>query len=315
MKKISILIPTYNEEENVQPLFEAISNLFLNELPQYEYEVIYIDNDSKDKTRQIIRNMAGNNERVKAIFNLRNFGQHNSPYYGIMQTSGDCTILMCADFQDPVEMIPRFVKEWENGHKVVCAIKTRSKTNPVVYFLRKCYYKTIKKLSDIEQIENFTGFGLYDKSFIEIMKELKDATPFLRGIVAEYAPDRKEIPYCQEKRKFGISKNNWYSLYETAMLSFTSYTKIMLRLAVFIGALVGGSSFLISIVYLIFKLIYWDRFQAGTAPIIISICFLGAVQLFFLGILGEYILAMNTRIINRPLIIESERINFEEKDG
>lgn len=315
MKKISVLIPTYNEEENVQPLSQAIIDVFANQVPQYDYEIVFIDNASKDNTRSIIRDLAKENNRIKAIYNLRNFGQHNSPYYGLMQTTGDCTILMCADFQDPVEMIPEFIAEWEKGHKVVCAIKTKSRENSLVYFLRKCYYKIIKKLSDIEQIENFTGFGLYDKSFIDILTRLKDATPFLRGIVAEYAPDRKEIPYCQNKRKFGKSKNNWYSLYDTAMISFTSYTKVTLRLTTLTGVIIGGLSFIISMVYLIFKLIYWDRFAAGVAPIIIAIFFLGAIQLVFLGLLGEYILSINTRVINRPLVIEGERINFEEIDN
>lgn len=311
--RISILIPTFNEEKNVQPLSEAIIEVFSSQLPQYDFEIIFIDNDSKDETRSIIRDLADKNDKIKAIFNLRNFGQHNSPYYGMMQTTGDCTILMCADFQDPVEMIPQFISEWEKGYKVVCAIKSKSKEGSFAYFLRGCYYKLIKKLSDTEQIENFTGFGLYDKSFIDIMRELDDASPFLRGIVAEYAPDRKEINYCQEKRKFGKSKNNWYSLYDTAMLSFTSYTKITLRLATFLGILVGSCSFIISLVYLIFKIVYWNRFAAGIAPIIIAICFLGAIQLVFLGLLGEYILSINTRIIKRPLVIEEERVNFEKK--
>lgn len=311
--KISVLIPTYNEQENVEKLVEAIENEFEKSLPQYDYEIVFIDNDSSDNTRSIIKDIARRDVCVKAIFNLRNFGQHNSPYYGMMQTTGDCTILMCADFQDPVEMIPQLVAEWEKGHSVVCAIKQTSKENCIMQLFRKTYYKLIKKMSDIDQIENFTGFGLYDKSFINIMRQLNDPMPFLRGVVAEYAPKRKEIPYCQEKRKYGISKNNFYSLYDTAMLSFTSYTKVILRIATFLGAFVGGCSLIIGMVYLVLKILYWDRFVAGMAPIIIAMCFLGAAQLLFIGLLGEYVLSINNRMLNRPLVIELERVNFEKE--
>lgn len=255
--------------------------------------------------------MCAENKRIKAIFNAKNFGQNNSPYYGITQTDGDCTILMCADFQDPVDMIPVLIKEWENGYKIVSAIKTRSKENKFIRFLRTCYYKMIKKFSDIEQIEHFTGFGLYDKSFVEVLRNLKDPTPFLRGIVAELGFKRKEIPYEQQLRRAGKSKNNFFSLYDIAMLSFTSYTKIGLRLATFLGLGIAFFSFIVAMVYLVYKLLYWDTFSAGTAPMVIGMFFLGAVQLIFLGLMGEYILSMNKRIMNRPLVIEDERINFE----
>lgn len=312
--KISVVIPTYNEQDNIIPLVDAISTTITTELPQYDYEILFIDNDSRDDTRKLLREVTGKNSHVKAIFNLRNFGQHNSPYYGMMQSDGDCTILMCADFQDPIEMIPKLVHEWENGYPVVCAIKTASKENSFIYFLRNCYYKLIKAFSEVDQIENFTGFGLYDRSFIEIMKRLDDSKPFLRGIVAEYAPNRKEIEYCQNKRKYGKSKNNFFSLYDTAMLSFTSYTKITLRLATFLGFMVGICSFIIGLVYLVLKLIYWDGFAAGVAPILISTFFLGAVQLSFIGLIGEYILSINQRLIKRPIVIEKERLNFEKEN-
>ncbi len=312
MKKISIMIPCYNEQENARPIYEAVSAEMQKSLPQYEYEILFIDNKSKDKTREILTQICAEDKHAKAIFNMKNFGQFNSPFYGITQTSGDATIVMCADFQDPVEMLPKFVAEWEAGHKVVCAIKTTSRENGLVYFLRSCYYKMIKKMSDVEQIEHFTGFGLYDKSFVDVLRELKDPTPFLRGIVAEYAPDHKEIPYQQAKRRAGKTHNNWYSLYDAAMLSFTSYTKIGLRLATIFGFIISGISFLIALVYLALKLIYWDRFIAGTTPMLIGIFFMGGVQLFFIGLIGQYILNMNTRIINRPLVIEEKRINFDE---
>lgn len=309
MKKISLLIPTYNEIENVEDLSIAVIKE-LEKLPQYDYEIIFIDNNSNDGTRDKLRRMCADNNKIKAILNAKNFGQNNSPYYGLTQTTGDCAILMCADFQDPVDMLPKLIHEWEAGYKIVSAIKTTSKENKVMRFLRTCYYKLIKKFSDVEQIEHFTGFGLYDKSFIEVMRELKDPTPFLRGIVAELGYKRKEIPYEQQKRKAGKSKNNLYSLYDIAMLSFTSYTKIGLRLATFIGFIIAVISMIIAVVYLVLKVIYWDTFTMGMAPVLIGMFMLGAIQMIFLGLLGEYILSMNARIMNRPLVVEEERINF-----
>lgn len=315
MKKISIMIPCYNEEENVVPISEAIVRELTDSLPEYDYEILFIDNDSKDNTRPLLREICKKNPKIKAIFNVKNFGQFNSPYYGMLQTTGDCTICMCCDFQDPVEMIPKLVHEWENGYKIVCAIKTTSKENKIMRFLRTCYYKLIRKMSDVEQIEHFTGFGLYDKSFIEVLRNLKDPSPFLRGIVAELGYRRKDIPYEQAKRRAGKTHNNFYTLYDAAMLSFTSYTKIGLRLATFCGIGVGIISFLVGMVYLILKLIMWDNFPMGMAPVLIGMCFLGSVQLFFIGLLGEYVLNINTRVMNRPLVIEEERLNFDNSEA
>lgn len=310
MKKVSILIPCYNEEENVKPMSEAIVELFEKQLQQYEYELIFIDNDSSDQTRPILREICKDNRNIKAIFNAKNFGQFNSPYYGMLQTTGDCTISMVCDFQDPVELIPKYLEAWEQGYKIVIGIKTSSKENPIMYHLRGLYYKVIKKFSDVEQIEHFTGSGLYDKEFVQVLRSLNDPTPFLRGIVAELGYRRKEIPYEQPQRRAGKTHNNFYKLYDAAMLSFTSYTKIGLRLATFLGMGCGVISAVIGLIYLIMKLILWDDFAAGTAPILIGMFFLGSVQLFFLGFLGEYILSINQRVMNRPLVIEEERINF-----
>ena len=310
MKKISVLIPTYNESENVVPLSDAIVFEFGN-LQMYDYEIIFIDNKSSDDTRDKIRELHAKNNRIKAIFNAKNFGQNNSPYYGLTQTTGDCAILMCADFQDPVDMIPTLIKKWEEGYKIVSCIKKTSKENKFVRFLRTCYYKLIKKFSDVEQIEHYTGFGLYDKSFLDVLRNLNDPTPFLRGIVAELGADRIDIPYEQQRRKAGKSKNNFFTLYDIAMLSFTSYTKVGLRMATFLGVIIGSICFLIAIYYLIYKLVYWDRFDSGTAPLVIGLFFLGSVQLTFLGIIGEYLLSMNRRIMNRPLVVEEERIGFD----
>lgn len=309
MKKISIVVPCYNEEENVEPISKAIIKE-IEKLQNYTYELLFIDNCSTDKTKEKIIQLCEKNKNIKAIFNAKNFGQFNSPYYGMLQTTGDCTILICADFQDPVEMIPKFIQEWENGYKIVIGVKNKSQENRFIYFLRSIYYKMIKKLSDTEQIEHFTGFGLYDKDFIEVLRKLDDPTPFLRGIVAELGYQRKEIPYEQQKRRAGKTHNTFYKLYDAAMLSFTSYTKIGLRLATFLGIFVGLISFIIGIIYLVLKLIYWDRFAAGMIPLLIGMFFLGAVQLFFIGLMGEYILAINTRVMKRPLVIEEKRINF-----
>lgn len=311
MKKVSILIPCYNEEENVVPMSEAITNLFTTQLTQYDYELVFIDNDSHDNTRPLLREICAKNPHVKAIFNAKNFGQFNSPYYGMLQTTGDCTIGMCCDFQDPIELIPQYLAAWEEGYKIVIGIKTSSKENPIMYHLRGIYYRIIKKFSDTEQIEHFTGSGLYDKEFIQVLRDLKDPTPFLRGIVAELGYRRKEIEYEQPKRRAGKTHNNFMSLYDAAMLSFTSYTKIGLRVATFLGIVCGMISFIIGVVYLVMKLVWWDKFAAGIAPLTIGMFFLGSVQLFFMGFLGEYIMSINKRVMNRPLVVEEERIGFD----
>ena len=314
MKTISIMIPTYNGEENVAEIYRAVRDEIKGELPAYDYEILFIDNKSQDRTRDIIRRICQEDHKVKAIFNVKNFGQFSSPYYGILQTSGDCTITMCADFQDPVEMIPKFVAEWEKGYKIVIGRKTKSRERPIMYFLRSCYYKLIKKMSSCEQIEQFTGFGLYDASFVQTMRKLKDPTPFIRGIVAELGPERKEIEYTQPQRRAGKTHNNWYTLFDAAMLSFTSYTKVGMRLATFSGFIIAFLSFLVGLGFLIAKLVSWDSFTAGYAPTVIAIFFMGGLQLAFLGFLGEYVMAMNTRIMNRPLVVEEERLNFETKE-
>lgn len=314
MKKISVLIPCYNEAENVGPMSRAVTDILEKELPQYDYELVFIDNDSTDGTRDILRGLCTANPRIKAILNARNFGQFNSPYYGMLQVTGDCVIEMVADFQDPVEMIPKYIHEWEKGYKIVIGIKTSSKENRLMYWLRSCYYKTIKKLSDVEQIEHFTGSGLYDREFIEVLRNLDDPTPFLRGIVAELGYRRKEIPYEQPRRRAGKTHNNFYRLYDAAMLSVTSYTKAGLRLATIFGSICAIGSMFIALVYLVMKLIWWDRFPAGMAPMLIGMLFLGSVQLFFIGFLGEYIMSINQRVMKRPLVIEEERINFDEDE-
>ena len=314
MKTISIVIPCYNEEENVEVMADSLRQLFQKELSHYQYEILFIDNDSQDTTREKIRRLCAEDKGIKGIFNAKNFGQFNSPYYGMLQSSGDCTVLMAADFQEPVEMVPKFVKEWENGYKIVAGIKTTSKENKFMYWLRGCYYKMIKSLSDVEQIEQFTGFGLYDARFIQVLRDLDDPTPFLRGIVAELGFRRKEIHYEQQLRRAGKTSNNFYRLYDAAMLSVTSYTKVGLRLATFIGGFSCIMSMIVGFVYLIMKLIWWYRFPAGVAPMLVGMLFLGSVQVFFIGMVGEYVLSINQRVMRRPLVVEEERLNFEAEE-
>jgi len=311
MKKISIMVPCYNEEENVVPMSEALVKQ-LSEMKEYDYEILFIDNCSTDNTRTLLRGICAQNTKIRAIFNTRNFGQFNSPYYGMCQTTGDCTISVCCDFQDPIELIPTFVAEWEKGYKIVCGVKSSSKESKLMYFLRSMYYKLIKKTSRAEQIEHFTGFGLYDRSFMDVLRELDDPTPFIRGIVGELGPKFKTIEYEQPKRRAGKTSNNFYSLYDAAMLSFTSYTKIGPRLAVFGGAGLCAGSFFAGIICLILKCIDPEFFfTTGTVPIILTVLFAAGLNLFFIGFLGEYIMSMNLRIMKRPLVIEEERLNFD----
>lgn len=311
-KKISVLVPCFNEEENVIPLAQELMKMFKERLSDYDYEIVFIDNDSEDTTRARLEALCAKFSQIKAIFNAKNFGQFNSPVYGMMQTTGDCVIPVCADFQDPIDMLPKFVAEWEKGYKIVCAIKTSSKENKVMRFLRTCYYKLVKKMSKVEQIEHFTGFGLYDRSFINVIKELDDPTPFIRGIVAELGFRRKDIPYEQQQRRAGKTSNNWFSLYDAAMLSFTSYTKTGLRFATVLGAGLSVLSVLSFVICFILKLFMWSTFPFGTALLIIGLFLFCSLQMFFIGLLGEYVMNINTRVMNRPLVVEEKRINFDE---
>ena len=290
-KLISVVIPTYNEEENVGPMTDTLVRLFDEQLPQYDYEIIYIDNHSNDRTKILLRQICEQNPKVKAIFNARNFGQMRSPVHGFKQASGDCVVRLNADFQ----LIPELVREWENGYKLVLAIKEKTEENFFMAFVRRSYYKFLRKITDIGHIENFTGFGLFDKAFVEVVRQIHDPVPYFRGMVAEFGFEYKTVLYERPNRRAGI----------------TSYSKVVLRLATFLGFIVGGLSFLVAIVYFILKLIHWDWFRAGIAPLVIGVFFLGGLNLFFTGMLGEYILSINSRVLDRPLVVEEERLNFE----
>ena len=311
MKKISVIVPCFNEQDNVIPMSEALVKE-LTSLEIYDYEIIFIDNCSTDRTRDRIRDICVKNKKIRAIFNARNFGQFNSPYHAICQSTGDCAIVICCDFQDPVELIPTLVREWESGKKIVCGTKTSSRESKLMYFLRSIYYRLIKRLSHHEFIEHFTGFGLYDRSFVDVLRRLDDPTPFLRGIVAELGYKIKTVEYEQQMRRAGRSTNSLATLYDAAMLSFTSYTRFAPRFATVLGALMCAASALgalICVVLTAFSLMIFS----GVGAIILTLIFLCGLQLFFLGFIGEYILAINARVMHRPLVIEAERINFDAK--
>ena len=316
MKKISILIPCFNEIDNVEAISKAAEDILIKELPQYDYEIAFIDNASTDGTREKIEEICAGNKKMKAIFNVTNFGQFNSPFHGMCALDGDCVIRLCADFQDPVELIPVFVHEWEKGHRVVCGVKSKSRENPFIYFLRSIYYKLIKGMSSVHMIEHFTGFGLYDKTFIMLLRKLDDPVPFIRGIVAEYGEgyNLKLVEYEQPKRRAGKTHNNFYTLYDAAMLSITSYTKMGLRAATIAGFIFAAADVVIALIYLILKLTHWYSFHAGYAPMIIGLFLVSAIELFFIGLMGEYILNINTRTIHRPIVVEEKRIGFDDTD-
>jgi len=309
MKTISIVIPTYNEEENIPLIYQRIKELFCNQLKQYKYEILYIDNCSTDSSRHVIETLCKNDESVTAIFNARNFGFNRSTYYGLIQGSGDCTILIFADMQDPPEVIVDFVQAWEKGYKIVIGKKRKSKESKIMYMFRSIYYKLIKSITDIDHIEQFTGFGLYDRDFIKVLRKLDDPLPYLRGIVAELGYDRYEVQYDQDIRRHGKTSFNFLKLYDVAMLGITSYSKVILRLATISGFVMSGISFLIGCITIIIKLMHWEKFQMGLAGMSVGLFFIGSVLLFFIGFQGEYILNINIRVMKRPLVIEERRIN------
>ncbi len=312
MKKlISILTACYNEAENVENLYLQVKAQY-DKFPQFEFEHVFIDNASSDRTLEILKEIAAKDKRVKIIVNVRNFGHIRSPFYGMLQCNGDAVISVVADLQDPPEMICDFIRRWEEGYKIIIGIKEKSKENRIMFMIRGFFYKLIERISETEQIKNFTGFGLYDRQFVDVLRSLDDPYPYFRGAIADLGFNRIEIPYTQPRRDKGKTKNNFYSLYDMAMLGFVNHSKLPLRLASFIGFSVSMLSLLLAVIYLIYKLVDWDHFQLGLAPLVIGIFFFGGIQLFFLGIIGEYIGAIFTQVKKRPLVIEKERINFDD---
>lgn len=309
MKLISIVTPCYNEEENVQEICRQVKEV-MGSLPAYRYEHIFIDNASKDRTVPILKEIAREDKNVKIIVNTRNFGTVRSPYYGFLQASGDAIISIASDLQDPPGLIRDFIGKWEEGYKVVVGIKKDSHETRLMFLLRKLFYSVIGKLSSIEQIKGFMGFGLYDRKVIDIVRTIDDPYPYFRGLISDIGYEIARIEYIQPSRKRGITKNNIYTLYDTAMLGITNHSKVPLRLAAMTGFLVAAASMLVAVVYLVYKLVYWETFTLGIAPLVIGLFFFSAVQLLFIGIIGEYIGSIHTQVLKRPLVIEKERINF-----
>ncbi|MBE6377511.1 MAG: glycosyltransferase family 2 protein [Lentisphaerae bacterium] len=311
-KLISIVTSCYNEAGNIEELYARIKAV-MEKFPAYAWELIIADNFSTDGTRDIIRMMAQKDKRVKAIFNARNFGHIRSPMNALKQAEGDAVISMCSDLQDPPELIEQMLQEWENGTKVVIGVRDKTECSIFMELFRKFYYSLLKKAAPEENlISGFTGYGLYDKQFMDAFRSFDDPYPYFRGIVSEIGLKRLEIPFTQPKRKHGKTKNNFFTLYDMAMTGFVNHTKLPLRLAVFSGFFIAFLSLLVALGYLVYKLCNWDNFQVGMAPLVIGLFFFSAVQLIFIGILGEYIGAIYTQVKNRPLVIEEERINFDE---
>ena len=310
MKLISIVTPCYNEEENVLELANRVQKVMENELPRYTYEHIFIDNASTDSTVSKLRQLASNDKRIKVIINSRNFGHMKSPMYGMLQAQGDAIISIVSDLQDPPEMIPEFISKWEEGNEIVLAIKKSSEENGLMFKIRELYYGLLSKLSEVQIFKNFTGFGLYDKKVIKALRMMNDPYPFFRGMIAEVGYKVAKLDYNQPVRIKGITKNNFYTLYDIGMLGIMNNSKVPLRMAIFFGAIVGLLSFLTAIGYFIVKLIYWDQMTMGIAPLIIGVFLMFSILLFFIGIVGEYIGAIYTQVMARPLVFEKERINF-----
>jgi polyisoprenyl-phosphate glycosyltransferase len=310
MKLISVVSPCYNEKGNVEVLTDRVRELFAS-LPQYRYEHIIIDNHSTDGTVEILRSIAKSDPNVKVILNARNFGHLRSPQHAILEANGDAVVVLLSDLQDPPEMILEFVREWEAGYPIVVAIKTTSEESGLMYKIRSTYYKTVARLTDVKVFEHFTGFGLYDRKVLDILKrDFADPYPYFRGQIAEIGLPHKAIPYNQKRRTRGITKNNFYTLYDMAMLGITNLSKVPLRLVVFGGFICAGLSLFAGLAYLVAKLVFWNSFELGLAPTMIGLFFLGSVQLISLGIIGEYVGSIHTMVQDRPLVTEKERINF-----
>ena len=309
MKTITLVSGCYNEEENLGELFRRVWAVTAK-FPQYNWEYIIIDNCSTDGTAGVLRAAAAADQRIKVIFNLRNFGHIRSPYHGLLQGRGDAVVYLASDLQDPPEYIEQFIPQWEAGWKVVAAIKNESEESPLFFAARRLYYKLVAQLADVDLLRNFTGFGLYDQSVVELLRVCEDPYPYLRGQISELGFPVARVPFLQPRRRRGFSKNNFYTLFDIAMLGFTNHTKIPLRLASMAGFLMSMLCLGVSLGYFIYKLLNWNSFSLGTAPVVVGLFFIGSVQLFFIGVIGEYIGAIHTKVTKRPLVVERERLNF-----
>ena len=313
-KKITVVSSCFNEVENLEEFCRRVKAAF-EELPEYEFDMIIADNCSTDGSRELLRRLAAEDRRIKVILNAGNYGHIRSPYNALLQADGDAAVMLCSDLQEPPELIPELVRRWEEGYRVVCAVKPRSRENFLMFRVRCFYYWLLDLFSELPQLHNFTGFGLYDRRFIEALRRYHEPYPYFRGLVSEIGFRRIEVPYVQEKRKHGLTKNNFFTLYDMAMTGFVNHTKLPLRLAAFAGLILAVLSLLTAAGYFIYKLLYWDTFQLGLAPLVIGLFFFSAVQLVFIGVIGEYIGAIWTQVKNRPLAIEEEKINFNVEEG
>ena len=307
---LTVLIPTFNEERNVISIYGRVKKVLSEELPSYESKILFVDNNSSDATQSLIRDLCGRDPSVRAIFNIKNFGFARSQFHGLCEADGDAVVMVYADGQDPPELIPLFVEEWAKGAKVVCGVKRKSRENRIMFLCRRAYYGLIRKLSTVDHIDQFNGFGLYDRSFIEILRKIDDAQPYLRGIVAEFGADRKEVPYEQDVRKEGRSSFHFMALYDFAMLGITSYSKTLMHLCTIVGAVSSFASICVAAWTLVEKLLHWSSFAIGAAATQIGVFCLGSLQLFFIGFVGEYIANINIRTMGHPVVIEKERIGF-----
>jgi len=315
MPFISVVTACFNEEDNIAEVHRQVREV-LESLPPrggepYTWEHLFIDNASSDRTVEILREICMKDKCVKVIVNTRNFGHIRSPFHGLLEANGEAVISIVADLQDPPEMIREFVSQWEQGHRVVCGVKKESLERKSMFFMRTLYYKVLGRLSDVPLIENFTGFGLYDRVVMDKLREVDDPYPYFRGLICDLGYDRVEIPYKQPDRRRGITKNNFYTLYDMAMLGLTNHSKVPLRLATMAGFVLALVALIVALVYLVLKLAFWQSFDLGLAPLLLGIYFFGSVQLLFIGVLGEYILSIHTQVYHRPLVVEKERINFD----
>lgn len=309
-KLISIVSPCFNESDNVSELYRRIKDS-ISTLNNYDFELIFIDNASTDDTVDKLKSLARVDRTVKIIVNTRNFGHIRSPYYGILQSRGDATIYLASDLQDPPEIIPQFIKEWESGYKLVMAIKPNVVGSKFFHAIRSSYYRVLNFISDIELLENSTGFGLYDNEVLSLLRAINDPYPYLRGIICELGYKIKKIEFVQPTRKRGISKNNLYTLYDIGILGIVNHSKIPLRIATMFGFITGCICLLVALIYLFQKLFYWNSFGIGIAPIVIGLFFMMGLIFIFLGLLGEYVLVIHNKILNKPIVVEKERINFD----
>ncbi len=309
MNLISILIPTYNEEENISELIEKIINNIDNN--KFDYEIIVIDNHSEDNTAKIVKNLIKQNKKIRLIINNKNYGHLRSPFYGLMQTKGDASILINADFQDPPELIGKLLSMWKEGADVVLLKKEKSEENKLMFFIRSFFYSFLNRISDIKLPSNTTGSGIFDKKFIQNLKKINDPYPYFRGLIYEIGGNIKYLDFKQPIRKYGKTKNNLYTLYDLAMLGIIKHSKFPIRILTITGMFLTIVSVLTALFYFFMKLIFWEKFQMGIAPIVIGFFIFGAFQIFFLGIIGEYVLNINTQSRNLPLVIEKERVNFD----